>query len=61
MKEHGGQAFPSRDFMSMTLRDWLAGQALIAIINQSINNGMHANVEYAYEYADAMIAERRKE
>jgi hypothetical protein len=41
----------------MSLRDYFAGQALIALVN---NNGLSAEMvaENAYVYADYMMAER---
>lgn len=59
----------------MSLRDWFAGQALASIIEASIGNpkiisslakdigiGITNTVAtIAYEYADAMIAQREKE
>lgn len=78
----GGPAFPIilgayRDLASdgLTIRDWLAGQAIGAIIRQcagdiNVNNqimGFAARMEpadyfamKAYEIADAMLRERAK-
>lgn len=63
----GGQAFPRTPthFNGMTLRDWFAGQALIGMtlgqetvpVQSVAKNAALA----AYQYADAMIAEREKE
>lgn len=52
----------------MTLRDYFAGQALMGILgNSSIIdylpsdlNGTYNIENYAYKYADAMLAEREK-
>lgn len=53
----------------MSLRDWLAGQALIAYIGRNSNytlagSQMPANVkeisQQCYELADAMLSERSK-
>lgn len=41
----------------MTLRDYFAGQALIALL---LNHPRIAACEEAYQYADAMLAERSK-
>ena len=46
----------------MTLRDYFAGQALIGILTTrgvpKVDNDISADVRDAYEYADAMLAER---
>ena len=56
----------------MTLRDWFAGQALAGAISSPHNvpglsdrsacmdAQQHAAAQWAYEFADAMIAERAK-
>ena len=50
----------------MTLRDWFAGQALVAMgtwnpIPYGKSGDIHeARAEYAYATADAMLAERAK-
>lgn len=48
----------------MTLRDWFAGQALAGLVSHT-DNGMsqwcgseHVATEYAYRFADAMLAAR---
>jgi hypothetical protein len=67
----GGSAFPiSRpDWYEggMTLRDWFAGQALIAVscrwggtLGDIDNAAAQRSAEIAYRIADAMIAERSK-
>lgn len=65
----GGPAFPSVDFQSlkgMSLRDYLAGQALVGILsNPSLLNTVDLHLQgstrqaaavYAYAVSDAMIA-----
>lgn len=56
----GGAAFPHvsthMDRTGMTLRDYFAGQALVAFLGHDPN----WNAEMAYRAADAMIAEREK-
>lgn len=42
----------------MTLRDYFAGQALIALINRNNIHNLEMVVENAYVYADAMMVER---
>ena len=73
-KDTGGQAFPCVHELSetkgMTLRDWFAGQALQAIVtkhkpfvsadNKVWNKASQRAAAGAYEYADAMLAERSK-
>lgn len=48
----------------MSLRDWFAGQALAGLLAQSNGSatGSHkeAGARWAYEMADAMLAERSK-
>lgn len=64
----GGPAFPliqdNYKCDGMTLRDYFAGQALVALIGKESEAGSLNDVEccshYAYQYADAMIAERNK-
>lgn len=66
MINHGGCAFPinggyqdSQD-NGMTLRDYFAARAMEAMITKGIT-GVGFIVEYAYEYADAMIKQRNKQ
>lgn len=76
-KPHGGQAFPQSYVMGnaggggagggragMSLRDYLAAQALVGILSSfrdfSGHNTTETRVALAFEYADAMIAERAK-
>lgn len=42
----------------MSLRDYFAGQALIALINRNNIHDLEMVAENAYVYADAMMAER---
>jgi hypothetical protein len=53
----------------MSLRDWFAGQALVNITAFGVRGGLCTNegfirptvaAKLAYEYADAMLAERDK-
>lgn len=59
----GGSAFPGGDgfgqFPGMTLRDWFAGQALQGIIILGHYPADEA-AQRAYDYANAMVAERNK-
>jgi hypothetical protein len=70
-RDDGGPAFPQNSLSSqnrgMTLRDWFAGQALAGILgggfadtipHDDLNGGRDA-AAFAYQYADAMIAERK--
>ena len=63
----GGSAFqadgPSEeqfDATGMTLRDWFAGQALVSM-RAELGGEDSEIAKYAYDLADAMIAERDKE
>ena len=64
---NGGPAFPSTDakgFVSdgMSLRDYFAGQALAGQSSiPRIAWSFKDIAEFAYEQADAMLAERQKE
>lgn len=71
--KHGGQAFPSTEYSDerpvgnepgMTLRDWLAGQAIAGTVVQPWGEqGLKWEVELAeraYAIADAMLAARSK-
>lgn len=68
----GGPAFPSAEewvTVGMSLRDWFAGQALMAFRIQfpstlgpqdQAKKAAVMSAEYAYILADSMIAEREK-
>lgn len=69
----GGPAFPISEhglqgYNGMSLRDWFAGLAMQAIIAKhpaevvagSMNEIDAPTAKGAYEYADAMIAERKE-
>ena len=81
MINDGGPAFPSEEVIThipnyqsagirtnvgMSLRDWFAGQALIAVFAGAERNDgwgdttASINAGFAYQLADAMIAERNK-
>ena len=60
-----GAAFPHvsphLDRTGMTLRDYFAGQAIVALAEHAGRVDMtHSHAEQAYRVADAMIAERKK-
>jgi hypothetical protein len=70
---NGGPAFPFREedgaggydqHVGMTLRDYLAGQALVGITSSETRVKMSATdgevARAAYDYADAMLAVRGK-
>ena len=66
-KPDGGPAFPQDEFggvKGMSLRDYFAGQALASQIQAlAVREGSWSPqrcVELAYEFADAMLAEREK-
>lgn len=60
----------TESYPGMTLRDWFAGQAMQALVSdpewreqwvQGSWSAAHGNAaEIAYQYAEAMIAEKRK-
>ena len=60
----GGPAFPvsTRPCVSMTLRDWFAGQALVGLLyllkDQQIEDYATATTAEAYRLADAMLRAR---
>lgn len=61
---NGGPAFPSDRFseLGMSLRDYFAGQALAGLLACDETGGRKERfAKVAYEYADAMLAERQKE
>ena len=46
----------------MALRDWFAGQALVAIILHPNSPALAVDIaRYAWEQADAMLAQREKQ
>lgn len=64
-KPDGGPAFPinhlQKNIPGMTLRDWFAGKALSSFLQSEggeFNPSHYAKT--AYQYADAMLAERSK-
>ncbi|MGE0289299.1 MAG: hypothetical protein AB7I42_26510 [Bradyrhizobium sp.] len=72
-RDDRGSAFPHRNgpdgSEGMSLRDWFAGQALVGIADhfelsrgEEIAKGsIRVISRLAYEYADAMLAERGRE
>jgi hypothetical protein len=72
LEEAGGWAFPTRHTpqhsSGMTLRDYFAGQALVAMGTWAPGNSLsdpekvrQARAEWAYAQADAMLAARAKQ
>ena len=61
--DDGGPAFPCVTTAGMSLRDWFAGQALAGMLAYPAPGAPIPRVvaKAAYEYADAMIAERGKQ
>lgn len=61
-RNDGGPAFPDdgqADYTGgMTLRDWFAGQALVAIGTAFPDTVTAKVAEWAYEQADAMLVHR---
>lgn len=63
-----GEGFgnPRYDEAGMTLRDWFAGQAVIGIMStagafERTDRRIDMVARKAYEFADAMLAERAKQ
>ena len=57
--DHHGLWNQTHEF-GMTLRDWFAGQALVSM-RAELGGEDSEIAKYAYDLADAMIAERDKE
>lgn len=63
-----GTPYKRDNYLGMTLRDWFAGQALVALANEHHGNDWGTGgVEHgpicarkAYSIADAMLAERER-
>jgi hypothetical protein len=66
-RNDGGPAFPSGENgiyamrSGMTLRDWFAGQVLAGLLADGDFHSADGAAACAYEYADAMLAERDKD
>lgn len=63
VRDDGGAAFPlaTREWYGMSLRDWLAGQALVAIFAARESTGDNAaDARNAYGMADSMLKARAK-
>lgn len=60
MKDTGGPAFPVGSYAGMTLRDYFAAKALQGILAGHSDNTPDVSAEWAYKYADAMLAQRNK-
>lgn len=63
-KDEGGPAFPVNWLKDvgdsgMSLRDWFAGQALMGLMSAYCDNH-DQTARWAWEYADAMIVEKRR-
>lgn len=62
-KNDGGPAFPTEGFVKhkgMTLRDWFAGQYLVAFAGTSYDMTSEEVAQSCYRMADAMLEERSK-
>lgn len=65
-EQDGGPAFPFpalntlASSSGMTLRDWFAGQALVAMLSGDKCEYADLLARFAYRQADAMLAERAK-
>ena len=51
---------PTAAFPGMSLRDWFAGMALQSIVLSHDSSGVDVVATTAYQYADAMLAERSR-
>jgi len=66
MKDTGGPAFPTMLYEhggesgGMTLRDYFAAKAMQGLLAGHSGNTPDVFAEWAYKYADAMLAERDK-
>jgi hypothetical protein len=69
MKDTGGPAFPTTKAnyanylgdVGITLRDYFAAKALQGLLACPVGEGEHEEyAKWSYEFADAMLAERRK-
>jgi hypothetical protein len=63
-KETGGPAFPVtsnvfNDLEGMTLRDYFAAKAMQSLITVQFQTKQAQSAETAYEWADAMLKERK--
>ena len=59
----GGHTGPGQKGVGMSLRDWFAGQAAVALIREHYDRSALHEIgvaENAYIYADAMLKEREK-
>lgn len=64
-KDYGESAFPCHEYgeSGMTLRDYFAAKAMAAMLtieDVHLNYGESQLARWAYEQADAMLAERNK-
>lgn len=62
MRDDGGLAFPGNGNPGMSLRDWLAGQALSGLMASHDWKHMYdadSYAEDAYKLADSMLAKRK--
>jgi hypothetical protein len=62
-ENNGGSAFPDFRQDGMTLRDYFAAKAMVALLPQAakVGDGLYKQVpQAAYAMADAMLAERAK-
>jgi hypothetical protein len=57
----GGQAFPDKYNMGMTLRDYFAAKAMAQLMLSSpvVQDDARTTASWAYEYADAMLKARQ--
>lgn len=58
-ERHEGEIYQVYSTGGMSLRDWFAGQALMGLLASGQVQSKVMVAEFAYKYADEMIAQRK--